>query len=67
MTVSVRGDAGQCEDLPSDAVAIALNVTALGATAPTFLTFWPGGELPNASSLNPAPGQPPAASQASSR
>jgi len=40
-------------------VALALNVTAIGATAPTFLTVWPGGTRPTASSLNPVPGQPP--------
>lgn len=36
-----------------------LNVTAVGATQPTFLTVWPDGPLPLASSLNPVPGQPP--------
>lgn len=45
--------------LPTDAVGLSLNVTAVGATAPTFLTFWPGGTRPKASSLNPTPGQPP--------
>ena len=38
-----------------------MNVTAINATvAGTYLTFWPtGASLPDASSLNPAPGQPP--------
>lgn len=54
-----RGTNGRCV-IPGDAVALSLNVTALGATTPgTFVTVWPGGPLPTASSLNPAPGQPP--------
>jgi hypothetical protein len=57
-TIAARGSKGQCT-LPSDAVALSLNVTAVGATAPTFLTVWPGGPLPTASSLNPFPGEPP--------
>jgi hypothetical protein len=53
------GTVGNCT-LPSDAVALALNVTAIDATLPTFLAVWPAGqERPVASSLNPAPGQPP--------
>jgi hypothetical protein len=36
---------------------LVLNATAVGATAPTFLTLFPGGEaLPNASNLNVVPG-----------
>jgi hypothetical protein len=42
-----------------DGGALALNVTAVGATLPTFLTIWPGGPRPEVSSLNPFPGQPP--------
>jgi hypothetical protein len=53
-----HGSQGECT-LPTDAVGLSLNVTAVGATDPTFLTFWPGGTRPKASSLNPAPGQPP--------
>ena len=46
--------------IPSDAVALQLNVTALGASALTFLTFWPSDETrPLAANLNPAPGQFP--------
>lgn len=46
--------------IPSDAVALSLNVTAVDATLPTYLTIWATGVAkPNASSLNPAPGQPP--------
>jgi hypothetical protein len=57
--VAARGIVGNC-DLPSDATALALNVTALGATDATFLTIWPTGiDQPIVSSLNPAPGQGP--------
>jgi len=59
-TVDTHGDNGDCTGIPSDATAVSLNVTALGATLPTFLTIWATGETqPVASSLNPAPGQPP--------
>jgi len=57
-TVQAVGTNGNCT-IPADAVGLSLNVTALGATAPTFLTIWPDGTRPKASSLNPAPGQPP--------
>jgi hypothetical protein len=52
------GENGRCT-IPSDAIALSLNVTALGATDLSFLTFWPGGARPLAASLNPAPDQPP--------
>ena len=53
------GAAGEC-DVPATATGLVLNVTAVGATLPTFLTVYPAGaERPNASSLNPSPGQPP--------
>lgn len=54
-TVTAHGANGDCV-LPSDAVAVSLNVTAVGATSNTFITVWPSGERPNASSLNPEPG-----------
>lgn len=61
--VGSHGDQGNCDGaaaLPSTARGLVLNVTAVGASAATFLTFWPAGEdRPTASSLNPAPGQPP--------
>lgn len=44
----VRGRHG----IPSTAVALALNVTATGATDDTFLTVWPERERPNSSNLN---------------
>jgi hypothetical protein len=45
--------------IPSTGVAaVALNVTATGASTTSFVTVWPTGETrPNASSLNIAPGQ----------
>lgn len=57
-TVSARGANGDCT-IPNGASGLALNVTAVGATAPTFLTIWGDGDRPTASSLNPTPGQPP--------
>ncbi len=51
---------GNCT-IPAGVTALALNVTALNATDPTFIQFAPGGTLVAgaSSSLNPAPGQPP--------
>ena len=36
---------------------VVMNATATRATAPTFLTLFPGGTVPNASTLNVLPGQ----------
>lgn len=52
------GSNGNCV-IPSAAVGLTLNVTALSATKPTFITLWGSGPRPEASHLNPAPGQPP--------
>jgi hypothetical protein len=58
-TLSGWGAVGDC-NLPNNTTALSLNVTALGATQPTYLTIYPGGGTPPlASSLNPTPGQPP--------
>ncbi len=63
-TVTAHGTNGpivgsQCT-IPTDAVALSLNVTALDATALTFWTIWQTGTpRPDTSSLNPSPGQPP--------
>lgn len=61
-TIAARPPAptGECNTIPDIARALSLNVTAIGATAPTFLTIWPDGPRPLASSLNPFPGEPPA-------
>lgn len=59
-TIDAQQSGTDCSGVvPNDAAAVALNVTALGATDQTFLTIWPGGPRPEASSLNPAPGAPP--------
>ncbi len=60
-TINAQGAQGQCTaaQLPTDAAALALNVTVPTATANGFLTIWGDGDRPNASSLNPAPNQPP--------
>jgi len=43
--------------VPADAVAVALNVTAVGATESTWLSIYPAAQArPNASNLNPMPG-----------
>lgn len=55
-TFDAHGTNGDCT-IPADAVGLSLNVTALRATLPTFLTIWPDGSRPTASSLNPSPGQ----------
>lgn len=57
-SVQAHGSNGDCV-IPVDAAGLSLNVTAVGATAPTFLTIWPDGARPNASSVNPFPGEPP--------
>jgi uncharacterized protein (DUF1501 family) len=50
---TVRGQGG----VPPEAVAVALNLTAVDATVPTFVTAWPGGQAqPTTSNLNPVPG-----------
>jgi hypothetical protein len=58
--VAARGTQGNCA-LPTSAVGIVLNVTAVDATQATFLTLFPSGaDRPTASHLNPSPGAPPA-------
>jgi hypothetical protein len=54
------GDVPGVCDLPSGTTALQLNVTAVNASQLTNLRFFPtGAEVPTASNLNPAPGQPP--------
>lgn len=58
-TLSAASATGNCPAF-AGASALELNVTALDATDPTFITLFPAGEaLPTASNLNPVPGQPP--------
>jgi hypothetical protein len=58
-TQAVRGANGLC-DIPADATAVAMNVTAVGGTAGSFLTIWPSDISPRplASNLNWVPGSP---------
>jgi hypothetical protein len=58
-TLAGWGNVGNCT-LPNGTAGLALNVTAVGATSPTYLTLWPSdGTRPLSSNLNPWPGQPP--------
>ncbi len=55
----VTGGNGECV-LPSDAVGVAMNVTAVNGTAPSFLAIYPAdAAVPKSSNLNWLPGQPP--------
>jgi hypothetical protein len=60
-TQQVSGDNGQCVGIPVDATGVAMNVTAVDATAAGYLTLFPAdlGTPPNASNLNWVPGAPP--------
>jgi len=43
--------------IPADATAVALNLTAVDASVPTYVSVWPGGTLkPFTANLNPVPG-----------
>jgi hypothetical protein len=59
----VRLPDDRCTDVGANGLVpsgLELNVTAVGATAPTFITIWPVlPPRPLASSLNPVPGEPP--------
>ena len=58
-TLDGWGAVGDC-NLPTGTSGLALNVTAVGPSAATFLRLWPAdGTPPTTSNLNPAPGQPP--------
>ena len=50
----IKVKVGGVDGVPADATAVPLNLTAVGATAPTYLTAWPDGTTrPNTSNLNP--------------
>lgn len=60
LTIDVQATNTNCAGLiPADALGLSTNMTALGATSQSFYTVWPSGPRPDASSLNPAPGEPP--------
>ena len=58
-TQQVGGPNGHC-NIPTDATAVAMNVTAVGGTANSYLTVYPSDatERPQASNLNWTPGSP---------
>lgn len=58
-TVDTWGTNGNC-NIPTGATALSLNVVAIGPTASSYLTVYPGGNArPTASSLNWTAGQAP--------
>ena len=60
---AVWGTNGSCA-IPNTATGISSNVTAVGATAASYLTLFPADAVqPTTSNLNPAPGQPPTPNQ----
>ncbi|MEM9513559.1 MAG: hypothetical protein AAGA42_01770 [Actinomycetota bacterium] len=63
-TQQISGGVGECvgaQAIPADAVAVAMNVTAVGATAQTNLRLFPADltEVPLLSNLNVSAGQAP--------
>ncbi len=55
--LTAHGDNGECTGIPTDAVALELNVTGLQNTGATHFTIWDGaGPVPNASHVNLAAG-----------
>ena len=62
-TVQVRGTNGNC-DIPSGAVGVAMNTTAVNGSSNSYLTVYPAdAERPLASSLNWEAGQGPSPNQ----
>jgi hypothetical protein len=58
-TQQATGTNGDCT-IPAGAKGVSLNVTAVGPTAPSFMTLFPaGGDVPTASNLNYLPGAAP--------
>ena len=64
LTITARGDFGNCAALSQTATGVVLNVTALNSTASSFLTVWPADKSrPFVSSLNWVGGQAPTPNQ----
>ncbi len=62
ITVTAHGTNGECtgtSTIPTDALSLSLNVTAVDPTSNTFLTFWGDGPNPGTSNLNPRAGGGP--------
>ena len=57
-TIAAHGTNGNCT-IPAAATGLSMNVTAVNASANTFLTFWGTGAQPTAANLNPRAGGPP--------
>ncbi len=63
VTLQIRGLNGNC-DIPTDAVGVAMNTTAVNGTAGSYLTVYPADAgRPLASSLNWTAGQGPSPNQ----
>ncbi len=59
-TQQVTGNVGSCVGIPTDATAVALNVTIANPTAGSYLSVYPSNQAqPNSSSLNWVQGQAP--------
>ncbi|CAB4876550.1 unannotated protein [freshwater metagenome] len=66
-TQPVVGTNGHCV-IPAEAVAVAMNVTAVGGSAASYLTIWPAdADRPQASNLNWVPGSPPTPNKVDSK
>jgi hypothetical protein len=64
LTVTARGDFGNCVALSPTATGAVLNVTTVNASANSYLTVWPADKVqPLASNLNWGPGQGPTPNQ----
>jgi hypothetical protein len=64
LTVTARGNFGNCEALSPTATGAVLNVTTVNASAASYLTVWPADKVqPLASNLNWGPGQGPTPNQ----
>ena len=64
LTVTARGNFGNCLALSPTATGAVLNVTTVNATAGSYLTVWPADKAqPLASNLNWGPGQGPTPNQ----
>ena len=68
-TAQVTGTNGNCLAVPADATGVAMNVTVLNATAPSFLTVFPADlvDVPVVSNLNFSQASPPTPNKVDSK
>ncbi len=68
-TAQVTGTNGNCVAVPGGATGVAMNVTVVNPTAPSFLSLFPADltELPLVSNLNYANGSPPTPNKVDSK